>query len=272
MEEPLSEPLFIAPEDLQKQRLGFDIFEAERQASFFTTGGLAAVHSAGRDRQSIWDGMKRKETYGTSGDRILLWFDLIEEDGIVPMGGEVVKSKNPTFSVKALGAFEQNSGCPDYSSTQLSQEDILGICKNECYNPSDVRKKISRIEVIKITPQMYAGENVNNLIQDVWQSFECPMNGEGCSITFTDESFESFSRDASYYVRAVQEPSAVINANNLRCTYNESGECEKVNICHGDFKTAREDDCLSTSEEKAWSSPIFVNYDAKRSAVAALIK
>jgi hypothetical protein len=70
MEEPLSEPLFIAPEDLQKQRLGFDIFEAERQASFFTTGGLAAVHSVGRDRQSIWDGMKRKETDGTSGDRI----------------------------------------------------------------------------------------------------------------------------------------------------------------------------------------------------------
>ncbi len=109
MEEPLSEPLFIAPEDLQKQRQGFDIFEAERQASFFTTGGLAAVHSAGRDRQSIWDGMKRKETYGTSGDRILLWFDLIEEDGIVPMGGEVVQSKNPTFSVKALGAFEQKT-------------------------------------------------------------------------------------------------------------------------------------------------------------------
>ncbi len=42
----------------------------------------------------------------------------------------------------------------------------MSICKNECYNPSDVRKKISRIEVIKITPQMYAGEDVNNLIQE----------------------------------------------------------------------------------------------------------
>jgi hypothetical protein len=261
MEEPLAEPLFIATEDLQNQRTGFDIFEAERQASFFTTGGLAAVHSEGRDRQAIWDGMRRKETYGTSGDRILLWFDLIQENKIIPMGGDSVQSNNPQFIVKALGAFEQKPGCPDYSSTELSNEDIKNICKNECYNPSDTRKKISRIEVIKITPQVYLGEDVNGLIQDVWKSYDCPASSEGCEISFTDEEFETLARDSSYYVRAIQEPSASINAKNLRCTYNEKGECEKVNICNGDFKTAKEDDCLASSEERAWSSPIFINYD-----------
>ena len=51
-------------------RAGFGAFEAEREASFFSTGGLAAVHSSGRDRDSIWNGLQRKETYGTSGDRI----------------------------------------------------------------------------------------------------------------------------------------------------------------------------------------------------------
>jgi len=261
MEEPLAEPLFIATEDLQNQRRGFDVFEAERQASFFTTGGLAAVHSEGRDRQAIWDGMRRKETYGTSGDRILLWFDLIQENKIIPMGGETVQSNNPQFIVRALGAFEQKPGCPDYSSTELSNEDIKNICKNECYNPSDTRKKISRIEVIKITPQVYLGEDVNGLIQDVWKSYDCPTSSEGCEIAFTDEEFETLARDSSYYVRAIQEPSASINAKNLRCTYNEKGECEKVNICNGDFKTAKEDNCLASSEERAWSSPIFINYD-----------
>ena len=177
------------------------------------------------------------------------------------MGGETVQSNNPQFIVRALGAFEQKPGCPDYSSTELSNEDIKNICKNECYNPSDTRKKISRIEVIKITPQVYLGEDVNGLIQDVWKSYDCPTSSEGCEISFTDEEFETLARDSSYYVRAIQEPSASINAKNLRCTYNEKGECEKVNICNGDFKTAKEDDCLASSEERAWSSPIFINYD-----------
>lgn len=241
-------------------RAGFGSFEAEREASFFTTGGLAAVHTSGRDRESIWAGFTRKETYGTSGDRILLWFDLVSNDSILPMGTTTTLTENPRFRVKAVGAFEQKDGCPDYSSTNISQEELERICKNECYNPSDVRKNISRIEVVKITPQISNNENVDNLIKDTWKTFECKPSQQGCEIEFEDNEFAENSRDTIYYVRAIQEPSPVVNGGNLRCTYNEKGECIKVNICYGDSRTDKEDDCLTLLEERAWSSPIYINY------------
>ena len=204
--------------------------------------------------------MKRKETYGTSGDRILLWFNLENGNEIIPMGGDISTQENPKFYVKAVGALKQKPGCPDYSESKVSDADLSRICKNECYNPSDERKVISRIEVIKVSPQVSPNEKVEDLIQDPWKIFECPIDQNGCEISFEDESFSIDKRDVSFYVRAIQEPSPSVNAKNIRCQYNEEGECEKVNICYGDNRTAKEDDCLSLIEERAWSSPIYIDY------------
>ncbi len=240
----------------------FDMSESERASSFFLTGGLMAVHSNGRSRDQIWEAMQRKEVYGTSGPRILLWFDLLNAPGstlgTVPMGGEARMSEAPIFQVRAVGSFEQEPGCPEDSISALGDRELERICRGECYNPTDTRRPITRIEVVRIRPQQRSGEPVDGLIEDVWKRFECNPDPSGCSITFSDADFASGGRDALYYVRAIEAPIMAINADGARCRKDERGRCVEVNLCTGDAPV--DDDCLSETEQRAWSSPIFVEW------------
>jgi Protein of unknown function (DUF3604) len=233
----------------------------ERQNSFWLTGGLVAVHSEGRNREAIWDGLKRKEVYATSGDRILLWFDMLREDGRVPMGAEVSSSEPPKFRVGAVGAFKQNPGCPDYAQGGLGADRVEALCGGECYNPSDERLLIERIEVVRVRPQITQGEPVGQLIEDPWRTFDCEGDTAGCEIEFTDEEFAAAGRESIYYARAIQEETQMINAANVRCEYDETGECIAVNPCYGDYRTDESEDCLATEQQRAWSSPIFVSFE-----------
>ncbi len=236
----------------------FANFETERQASFFLNGGLAAVHSDGRDRNSIWDAIQRREVYGTSGPRILLWFDLLNapQGETAPMGSGVTMNEGPTFSVRALGSFEQKPGCPADAVQALSDQRIARVCQGECYNPSDRRRPITRIEVVRIRPQRSASEDVTPLIEDPWKVLSCDGTTAGCQVTFSDDEYPASGRDALYYVRAVEAPSLAVNANPLGCKYDASGRCTSISPC---FSRPIDDDCLSETEERAWSSPIFVD-------------
>ena len=235
--------------------------EIDRIMSYFYTGGLIATHSDDKTRDSIWSSIKNKEVYATSGPRILLWFDLINgEEGTLPMGSETELKKNPRFMVRALGSLEQKPGCPEYAVNALGKERIKHLCKNECYNPSDTRREINRIEIIKIIPQQYEGEKLDDLILDPWKSFKC-SGSEECLITFSDTDFEEQERDALYYARAIEKESKIVNAGNLRCDLDVFGQCKEVNICYGSpLQNPREEDCLENGEERAWSSPIFVDF------------
>jgi len=246
---------------------GIRSLEVERQASFFMTGGLVAAHAEGRSRDAVWAALKRKEVYGTSGDRILLWFNLLNAAGAdgtpvaVAMGGEATLDHAPRFEVRAVGASKQKPGCPEYSVNALSHERLQWLCKNECYNPDDARKRITRIEVVRIRPQITPGEPLEPLIEDKWRVFPCEPSEAGCVVQFEDPDFVASARPAVYYVRAIEEPSPAVNGGQLRCKYDESGACIEVRPCYGDYRTPKSDDCLGTIEERAWSSPIYV--DAK---------
>ena len=247
---------------------GTGLIEVERISSFFHTGGLVAVHSDGRDRDSIWRAIKKKEVYATSGPRILLWFNLINSPSgdSINMGSEVKMKENPRFLIRAMGSLKQITGCPSYSVNSLDPSRLESLCKGECYNPSDIRRKISRLEVIRIRPQVTEDEIIEigkgKLIEDPWKVIDCIPDELGCVASFSDPDFDKSKRDTVYYVRALEEPSMIINSGNLRCKYNDLGECIKVNICSGSIlNTPKQDECFSRDEERAWSSPIFVDYD-----------
>jgi len=237
----------------------FGLRESERQASFFLTGGLAAVHSEGRSREALWDAMKRREVYGTSGPRILLWFDLVNdgEGKRRPMGSKATMAEAPVFSVRAVGSFEQKPGCPSDSREALSPERLQRLCRGECYHPSDDRRPISRIEIVRIRPQDDPEEPVDGLIEDPWKVFPCAPSNDGCAVAFEDLDFVIGGRDTLYYARAVEAPSLAVNADNLRCERDASGECSSIDIC---LDESDDDDCLAPTEQRAWSSPIFVDF------------
>jgi hypothetical protein len=235
----------------------FAAFETERQASFFLNGGLAAVHAEGRSRQAIWDALQRREVYGTSGPHILLWLDLLNapEGKPLPMGSEVAMGEAPIFQVRAVGSFEQKPGCPPDALDALGEARAERLCQGECYHPGDKRRPITRIEVVRIRPG--EGLDAAKRIEDPWRVIQCPADLAGCQVAFTDAEFPTSDGDALYYVRAIEAPNGAVDGNPLGCTYDEQGRCTKVDPCFG---RPDEDECLAQIEERAWSSPIFVNH------------
>jgi hypothetical protein len=228
-------------------------------ASLFT-GGLVAVHTAGRDRGAIWDALARREVYGTSGPRILLWLELLNApDGAPrPMGGEATMRFAPRFRARAIGSQVQLPGCPDFAASGLAPERLARLCRGECFHPSDARRAITRIEVVRIRPQRAPGEPVDDLIDDPWQTFTCERDPAGCSVEFSDEDFAVSARDALYYVRAIEEPTPAVNGKGLGCQPGDAGPCTTLDAT----PASPDDDRLGLVEERAWSSPIFVDYGA----------
>jgi hypothetical protein len=240
------------------------LFDVERAASFMYPGGIVAVHSEGRERGAVWDALIRREAYGTSGPRILLWFDLLTTaGGSLPMGTETRMSAPPVFEVRAVGDFVQKPGCPDPASSGLTPERHQRLCRGACYHPGDARHPITAIEVVRIRPRVSADEPVAPLIEDPWKRIACPDDPAGCSVRFEDADFAIDGRDTVYYVRALQEPTPAINGANLRTRFDPAGNPTSVDPCYGDWRTG-DDDCLAAVQERAWSSPIFVDFAARR--------
>jgi len=242
---------------MQKQGQKALPWEFERQESFWYTGGLVAVHAKGRDRNSIWQALLDKQTYGTSGLRILLWFDLINhpEAETLPMGSDIIQKRPPRFRVKAVGSPVLKQGCPQVLVDALGRKFIDDVCDGQCYNPSSQRFPIERIEVVKIRQQLSPNEPIGPLVQDPFLVIDCTPGKEACEAEFSDPDYAGEDRTVAYYVRAIQMEMRSVNAQNFKCSY-EDGTCVDMDPCLANPNP--DNTCMGVAEERAWSSPIYM--------------
>jgi hypothetical protein len=179
------------------------------------------------------------------------------------MGSEVALAAAPRFEVRAVGSRVEQPGCAPEGRAALSPERLARLCLGECHNPGEARHAIAALEVIRIRPQTARGEPLAPRIEDPWLRIECAPSPDGCTASFEDPEFAASGRDAVYYVRALQEPTPAVNGANLRTRFDDDGNAIAVELCYGDERTAEGDDCLAPVQERAWSSPIFIDQQAR---------
>lgn len=239
---------------------GRNRIEAERVASYFYPGGLVAIHATAGNREALWEALKNREVYGTSGPRIALWFSASHLGHEVPMGQRLSSNTTPQFHFEAWGGPEELPGCSRADRQRWGDTVIDNICLNTCFNPGDRRIGIDRIEVIKITPQISADEKISGLIQDpylVIKNHNMDASGQPSAKfkgSFVDPAFAIHKRDAIYYIRALQTPTPSVNGKPMR---NNQGKLETCPLYY------KGDDCKTMAQERAWSSPIYVDWNLR---------
>ena len=235
-------------------RLGSTGSVAGEPARRFSSPATTAVWAPENTREAIFDAIKAKETYGTSGTFIRLRFfggwnypnDLVTDKnfvekaykGGVPMGGDLPKKSGeaPTFAVWAL---------KDPNSGNLDRVQIVkgwferGYAFEKVYDVvwADADKRKVGTDG-KVPP-------VGNTVDIKNASYTNDIGDTQLSAVWTDPDFDP-SHHAVYYVRVLEIPTP------RWTTY--------------DAKALGIDppaDVAPTIQERAWSSPIWYTPEAK---------
>ncbi len=232
-------------DDTPEERLGEGTLTHD--AFINNPGGLAAVWAEERSRDSIFDALRRREVYGTSGPRIELRFfagwdypeDLCDredrlalaDDGGVPMGARLgaapATAAVPIFAVWATA----DPGTDEAPGAPLRQ---LQVIKGWLDGDGELHEEVVTVAGEPSEPEGPDPETCEP---------RAVGDGELCA-RWTDPDFDP-SSPAFYYARVVQVPT---------CRWSTS-EClalpedERPELCDGP------EGALSV-QERAWSSPI----------------
>jgi hypothetical protein len=221
----------------------------------FNPGGLAVVWAEENARDSLFEGMRRREVYGTSGPRMVTRFfggwhyppALCEGESFVatgyrdgvPMGGRLPprgEAKNPpTFAVSVL----KDPGTATTPGTPLQRIQIV----KGWIEKGEIREKVHDV----------AGDADNGASVDL---ATCTRKGEGadslCAV-WSDPDFDPAER-AFYYARVLENPS---------CRWSQhlciaaGVRCDDPDTITEGFEACCEEGHHPVIQERAWTSPIW---------------
>jgi hypothetical protein len=221
----------------------------------FNPGGLAVVWAEENSRDSLFDSLLRRETYGTSGPRIVVRFfggwdlpdDLCASRELaatgyaagVPMGSVLPpagpEATGPVFVVSAL----RDPGTAQEPGTPLQRVQIV----KGWLDGDELRE-----QVVEVAGDPHNGASVSTLT--------CEPSGAGadslCGV-WRDPDFEP-DEHAFYYARVVENPTCrwsqkLCVARGVRCD-------EPGTIGEG-LEGCCSEEHVPTIQERAWTSPIW---------------
>jgi len=213
----------------------------------FSPGGLAGVWAEENSRPALFDALRRREVFGTSGTRLTVRFfgawdlpsDVCGDPNMiaqgyargVPMGGVLAPrpagAGAPTFVLSAM----RDPGTATHPGTPLQRLQII---------KGWVEQGEAHYQVFDV-----AGDPNNGATVD---ESTCVTSGTGadslCAV-WTDPAFDP-TRQAYYYVRVLENPSCRWNA----YTCNRLPPDQRPATCS-------DPTFPKTIQERAWSSPIW---------------
>ncbi len=202
-------------DDTPERRLSGASQTAGEAAIIFGTPGATGVWAPENTREAIFDAIKRKETYGTSGPLIRLRFfggwrypkdvvgdkDFVKKAyrGGVPMGGDLEakprRAKAPTFIVQAL---------KDPESGNLDRVQIIKGWYKDGYGWEKVYD-VALSDDRKADPKTGEVPPVGNTVDVKTATYKNTIGDTQLSAVWTDPDFDP-ALHAVYYVRVLEIP------------------------------------------------------------------